>query len=117
MFYKTLIATTFLGSSAFADPAIVQSVSVSKINDAYTFNVTVLHSDKGWEDYADAWRIKDMNGTLLGERKLTHPHVNEQPFTRSLSGVRIPAGVDSVVVEVRDTVGGWAPKSKTVKLP
>jgi len=117
MFYKFLISLAFFATAATADPATVQSVKVSKANGAYTFNVTVLHNDSGWDDYADAWRIKDMDGKLLGERKLAHPHVNEQPFTRSLSGVKIPAGITSVVVEVSDTLGGWASKSKTVNLP
>ena len=30
------------------------------------------------------------DGKVLGYRKLHHPHENEQPFTRSLSGVEIP---------------------------
>jgi len=117
MFYKTLISSALFATAASADPAIVQSVKVSKANDTYTFNVTVQHNDSGWDDYADAWRIKDMDGKLLGERKLAHPHVNEQPFTRSLSGVKIPSGVTSVVVEARDTIGGWASNPKTVNLP
>lgn len=106
-----------LCSSAVADPATIEAVKVSKSGSTYTFNVTISHRDTGWDDYADAWRIKDASGAVLGQRSLAHPHVNEQPFTRSLSGVRIPDGVTSVVVEARDTVTGWAPVSKTVRLP
>ncbi|KEJ90803.1 hypothetical protein Z948_1804 [Sulfitobacter donghicola DSW-25 = KCTC 12864 = JCM 14565] len=113
--------STFLlalcASPAFADPAKVQHVSVAKRGDSYTFNVTIRHSDTGWDDYADAWRIKDMDGKVLGERILAHPHVNEQPFTRSLSGVKIPDGLKEVVVQARDSVTGWAEMEKTVKLP
>jgi hypothetical protein len=116
MFKRTLISIALLASPATADPAKVQAVHFAKTGGTYTFNVTLLHSDSGWEDYADAWRIKDMNGKVLGERKLAHPHVNEQPFTRSLSGVKIPDDVTSVVIEAHDTNTGWAPKTKTVKL-
>lgn len=117
MIRRILIPLALCASPALADPVQVQSVKVVKTNDTYTFNVTLMHSDIGWDDYADAWRVKDMNGTVLGERVLAHPHVNEQPFTRSLSGVQIPDGVRSVVVEAHDTVTGWAAKTMTVKLP
>lgn len=117
MIKQTLISLALCTSPAFADPVKVQNVKISKRSDSYTFNVTLLHSDSGWEDYADAWRIKDMSGNILGKRVLAHPHVNEQPFTRSLSGVQIPEGVNSVVVEAHDTVTGWAPNTMTVKLP
>lgn len=72
----------------------------------YTFSVTVSSSDTGWEKYADAWRIEDSAGAVLGVRELTHPHVDEQPFTRSLSGVEVPAG-ETVVVAARDSVEGY----------
>ena len=117
MIKRTIATFLLLTSAAAADPARVQNVSVQKSGDSYTFSVTIRHTDTGWDDYADIWRIKDMNGNVLGERDLAHPHVNEQPFTRSLSGVRIPAGVTQVVVEAHDTVNGWASGEKVVNLP
>ncbi len=117
MIKQTVAVLSFLTLPAFADPAIVQNVKVSKAANSYTFNVTILHTDKGWEDYADIWRIKDMDGNVLGERVLAHPHVNERPFTRSLSGVKIPDGVTTVLIEAHDTVTGWASATKTVQLP
>jgi hypothetical protein len=50
-------------------------------------------SDAGWEHYADRWQVLDAGGTVLGERVLLHPHDTEQPFTRSQSGIEIPAGI------------------------
>lgn len=117
MIKQTILILALAASPAFADFATVQNVKVTKIGSGYTFDVTILHTDRGWEDYADVWRIKDTNGNILGERQLAHPHVDEQPFTRSLSGVRIPDGVDTVVVEAHDTVNGWSANIKTVKLP
>lgn len=113
-FLAALIITT---SPAFADKAVVQNVKVVQSGGSFTFNVTISHTDKGWDDYADIWRIKDAQGNVLGERVLAHPHVNEHPFTRSLSGVKIPAGVTQVFVEAHDTVTGWNPETKTVTLP
>ncbi|MEM9970157.1 MAG: hypothetical protein AAF762_03525 [Pseudomonadota bacterium] len=69
--------------------------------------MTLRHADTGWDDYADGWRVVDENGAELGMRVLFHPHVNEQPFTRTLSGVQIPDGLTTVYVEARTNVDGW----------
>ncbi|MGG7567133.1 hypothetical protein ACQ5SO_13345 [Rhodovulum sp. DZ06] len=83
----------------------------------WRFDVTLRHGDTGWDHYADAWRVLGPDGAVLGTRTLLHPHETEQPFTRALSGVRIPAGVSEVRIEARDSVHGWAPTTLTVALP
>lgn len=82
----------------------------------WRFDVTVRHGDTGWDHYADAWRVVGPNGEIFGTRTLHHPHVNEQPFTRSLSGVKIPSTVSSVTIESRDSVHGWGGATVTVPL-
>lgn len=74
----------------------------------WQFNVTLRHADTGWEHYANGWRVVLEDGTVLGTRTLYHPHVNEQPFTRSLSGVELPEGVTKVWIEASDSVHGWS---------
>ena len=54
---------------------------------------------------------------MLGTRELAHPHVTEQPFTRSLGGVTIPDGVERVRVRAHDSVEGWGGAEMTVALP
>jgi hypothetical protein len=70
------------------------------------FTVTLEHADSGWDHYADEWRVLAPDGAVLGVRTLLHPHVNEQPFTRSLSDVVIPGNVRRVVIQARDTIHG-----------
>lgn len=115
---KMLIAVLILAASAaFAEPPAVNYVSAKQsANGTWRFDVTILHPDTGWDHYADAWRVLDMDGRELGMRKLAHPHVDEQPFTRSLSGVRIPEGTDRVQVQARDKPGGWNPATRVVRL-
>lgn len=72
----------------------------------YTFSVTVSSADTGWDKYADQWRIEALDGEVLAIRELTHPHVDEQPFTRSLGGVDMTAP-QTVVVAARDSVSGY----------
>jgi hypothetical protein len=93
---------------ALADPARVVGAEASLGATGWTFHVTLEHGDTGWNDYADGWRIETPDGTILGERPLLHPHVEEQPFTRSLSGVAIPDSVTRVVIRARTNVDGWA---------
>ena len=82
----------------------------------WRFEVTVRHADTGWEHYADLWQVRTVEGDILGERVLAHPHVTEQPFTRALSGVVIPPGVDTVVIHARDSVHGFGGRTFELRL-
>jgi hypothetical protein len=83
----------------------------------FRFDVTISSPDTGWKKYANAFRVKTLDNQVLGTRILIHPHVNEQPFTRSLSGVKIPPDVRQVVVDARDSVAGWGGKTGQVSVP
>lgn len=92
-------------SLALAGAADVENVAVRKNNDgSYNFDVTVRHADAGWDHYANRWDVVGPDGTVLGTRVLLHPHVDEQPFTRSLGGVEVPEGVTSVTIRAHDSV-------------
>jgi len=84
---------------------------------SYDFSVTVFHKDAGWEHYANKWEVTDKKGTVIGTRILYHPHVNEQPFTRSLSGLKIPKNIKSVIIRAHDSIHGYGGKVITVDLP
>lgn len=103
------------GGREFAD---VLSVEVRNTGPGiFSFSATISSPDTGWKKYANAFRVRTKEGKVFGIRVLLHPHVNEQPFTRSLSGVKIPDGVREVVVDAQDSVAGWGGKSVRVKLP
>ena len=82
----------------------------------YSFDVTLRHADEGWDHYADAWDVLAPDGTVLATRVLYHPHVDEQPFTRSLSGVKIPAGITRVTIRAHDKVHDYGGKELAVDL-
>ena len=86
---------------------VVGVVVVPESPGTYRFEVTVRSADTGWEKYADKWEVQAPDGTVLGERVLAHPHVEEQPFTRTQSGIVIPGEVNRVRVVARDTVEGF----------
>lgn len=83
----------------------------------WRFSVTVKHADTGWKHYADKWDVVGPDGKVLGTRVLLHPHETEQPFTRSLTNVRIPPNVSEVTIRAHDNVHKYGGKEITVKLP
>ncbi len=104
------------GLPAQADAPVVEGVTFQKGNDSWRFSVTLSHPDTGWDHYADGWRIETAEGAVLGTRILTHPHVNEQPFTRSLGGVSLPDGLTEVFVRAKCNVDGWSEETMRVDL-
>ena len=102
-----ILALFFLAFPVAADDASIEAVKVRNDGATWTFSVTLRHDDTGWDDHADGWRVVGADGTELGLRILVHPHVNEQPFTRSQTGITIPEGVTQVFVEARTNTEGW----------
>ncbi len=103
---------------ASAGEADVLNATASKTGaETWTISATVRHDDTGWEHYADAFQVLTTDGRELGLRILYHPHETEQPFTRSLSGVRIPPDITEIVVRARDKVHGYGGEAVTLRLP
>ena len=74
---------------AHGGEADVITVEVTKLGDStYQFDVKVSHTDEDWNHYVNKWDVVGSDGTVLGTRTLYNPHVDEQPFTRSLPGVK-----------------------------
>jgi hypothetical protein len=100
-----------------AGEADVVRVKAAKTSDGtWRFDVTVHHDDAGWNHYADKWEVIGPDGTVFGERVLLHPHDNEQPFTRSQSGISIPDDIAEVTVRARDSEHAWGGAEMTVDL-
>ena len=97
-------------------PDVVDATAEQGPDGLWTFEVTVSSPYDSPERYADAWRIVAPDGTVLGVRELTHHHAGEQPFTRSLRGVDVPASVTTVTVEGRDLLNGWGGGTRSLSL-
>jgi hypothetical protein len=98
--------------AADADVEFVRAVL--DIGGTWTFQVTLRHPDTGWDDYTDGWDVMLPDGTVLKKnesdpftRLLLHPHENEQPFTRSQSGLVIPEGINNISVRAHDLRDGF----------
>jgi len=99
----------------YAQVEFVKAVQSS--NNAWTFYVTVLHNDEGWNHYADLWEVIDPeSGEVFAERVLAHPHETEQPFTRSQSRIFFPEGQRFVEVRAKCQIHGFEGKTVLVDL-
>ena len=112
------IVLLLAASAAWAGEADVIEVDVKQTGrDSYFFKVTVRHADEGWDHYANKWDVVAPDGTVLGTRTLFHPHVDEQPFTRSLSDVKISESITEVTVRAHDSVHDYGGKTIEVAIP
>jgi hypothetical protein len=101
-------AAVLAASPVLADAPNIVDVEVQKAGAVWRFEVTVVHPDTGWDHYADGWEILDAAGHRIGWRELRHPHVTEQPFTRSLGNIMLPDGTTEVFIRAHCTTDGWS---------
>ena len=109
------------GLAAKADVLHVRAVQAN--DGAWTFEVTVQHPDTGWDNYADGWDVVTPAGEVIHPdlaspftRLLAHPHVDEQPFTRSQSGIVMPPDVTQVRVRAHSLAAGYGGREVWVDL-
>lgn len=126
---KRLLLISIFASSVFAAKPDVDAYSTSlefaqvtdvlatqKDDGSWCFGTSVRHNDQGWEHYADGWEVTDLAGNQLGYRLLSHPHDNEQPFTRSECGIKVPSEISKVVVRAKCNKHGFGGKPLIVDL-
>lgn len=118
IFLMSMVIFILFSNTVYAGEVEIVKVVLTKNGSTWNADVTLLHADSGWNHYADAWRLVSPEGKLLknGERILFHPHEDEQPFTRSQSGIVIPAGMNIVYVEAHDKVHGWSKQRVKIDL-
>ncbi len=112
-----LFGLLLMAEPAWAHDAVIDGATTRETASGWSFSLTLTHAETGWDDYADGWRVESDAGEVLGTRVLAHPHVNEQPFTRSLSGVVVPDGATTVWIRARTSVDGWGQERFRLDLP
>lgn len=104
------------GVSRAGEADVIKADAQRGADGRWHFDVTVRHADSGWDHYADKWDVVGPDGRVIATRKLLHPHEDEQPFTRSLSGVVIPDAVSVVTIRAHDSVHGYGGRTVDVRL-
>ena len=115
-----LLAAPLLAALAFpahAGEADVLDATAEPLGDGrFRVSATVRHADEGWDHYANAFEVLAPDGTPLETRTLHHPHVEKQPFTRSVT-VTVPDGVTALIVRAVDSVHERGGAETTIELP
>ena len=88
---------------------------VANANNVTILAAAIFHQSHG-EHYADEWRLIDAQGNILGSRVLLHAHVEEQPFTRALSNVKLDGSLGNIYVEAHDKEHGWSKQKLEIDL-
>ncbi|MBA2441420.1 MAG: hypothetical protein H0V53_03305 [Rubrobacter sp.] len=92
----------------------VEEAELERSGEGWSLSVTISSPYDSPERYADGWRVLSPDGEILGEHELGHDHANEQPFTRTQTGLEIPEGVEEITVEGRDLENGYGGETVTV---
>lgn len=111
-----IILGLLFSSSIFASDVEIVNVVLTKHTGTWRADVTLKHADTGWKHYTDGWRLVDDKGSVITNRTLYHPHVNEQPFTRSKSDFQIPKDKKIIFVEAHDIDRGWSPNKLKIDM-
>lgn len=112
----SLLVTLAPGAAAAGKADVVEAAAKRQADGSYVFVVTVRHADEGFEHFADRYDVVGPDGQVIASRVLAHPHEDEQPFTRELTGVRIPAGVSEVTVRAHDNRHGFGGREVKVRV-
>lgn len=115
--FGTIIACLLSGNAIAGEADVVAASAIETGEGVWRIEATVSHADEGWNHYANNFEVLAPDGSILGVRTLAHPHVNEQPFTRSLGGVAIPKGMAYVTVRARDSVHEYGGAEFKLDLP
>lgn len=115
--YKLAVLSLLLSTSLLAGEADVVDVKITAIGSGkFRIDATLTHADEGWDHFANRWDVIAPDGTVLGSRVLAHPHVDEQPFTRSLT-LDIPANIAQVTIAANDSVHELGGKTMSIEVP
>lgn len=97
--------------------ASVVGAQATNDGDTWTFALTVRSDDISATEFGDSWELRTLDGDVLATRVLAHEHINEQPFTRSMSGIVIPEGITTVLGVAHHSVGGYCGETLEIQLP
>lgn len=115
-YLAAFLTAVLVPATCLAGSPEILGVDAEKTGMTWRVDVTLRHPDIGWDHFADGWEVLDADGNVLGFRELMHPHVNEQPFTRSLSSLVLPDGTREVFIRARCSVEGWSGETLRVVL-
>jgi len=112
---KIIIILLFISNLYSNEVDIINATSSCTKQHICKFTVTLKHHDTSWKHYANKFDII-INNKVIATRILYHPHINEQPFTRFISNVKIPTNTKYITIRGHDLVHKYGGKEFILKL-
>lgn len=112
---KIILILLFISTAYSNEVDVINATASCNTQNICRFTATLKHNDEGWQHYANKFDII-VNKKVIATRVLYHPHVNEQPFTRAISGVKIPNGTSTVTIRAHDLVHKYGGKEFILKI-
>src|SRR3972149_10300987 len=84
-----LTCASELGRAGAAD--VIAATARQAADGTWRFEVTMRCDDRGAAYFCDRFEVLAPGARVIGVRRLLHDHTDEQPFTRDLQGVSVPA--------------------------
>ncbi|MFW5910006.1 MAG: hypothetical protein ACOCUM_04435, partial [Thiohalospira sp.] len=91
-------------------------VEVTEEVRSYTVTAVLEHDDEARYHFLDGWRVTTPEGEVLAEQGFEHPRPQAPPRRATLTGIRLPEGVERIRVEARDRLHGWGDDAVEVEL-
>ena len=91
---RFLTLVPLLAAPALADPPVIEEIDATREPGGWRFEVTLSHGDTGWDDYADGWRVLDMDGEevawvqeyrVAGAEKLAEEGISDPAAERRMA--------------------------------
>jgi hypothetical protein len=106
-----------LAGPAFADAPDVVDAIATEAGGRWTVTVTIAHHDTGWDHFAKGFAVLLPDGTRLAYLEFSHPHIGQDTFAASLTGLRISNDVPFLLIRTRCNLVGWAAEPVQIDLP
>ena len=111
---KLTLILLFITSLYSNEVDVINATASCQDNNCY-ITATLKHNDTSWKHYANKFDII-VDNIIIATRILHHPHIHEQPFTRSISNVKIPNNTKTITIKAHDLIHKYGGKEFIIKL-
>jgi len=112
---KIILMLLFISNLYSNEVDVINATASCNKQNICNFTATLKHHDTSWKHYANKFDIM-VNNKVIATRVLFHPHINEQPFTRGISGIKLAKNTKSVTIRAHDLVHKYGGKEFILKI-
>lgn len=112
----TILLTLILSLPAYAEKVEILMVKAIQSDGLWSFDVTVRHPDASIDHMMDSIAIFLPNDEQLAFADVPLPSIGAPHMTTQLTDIKIPEGIEYVVIRGRCSKDGWNPEGLIIAL-